>query len=400
MQNILSISELTGRIKGTLESNFDSIVIRGEISNYKAHSSGHKYFSLKDEGAQISCVIWRSAASKMNFSPENGMKVVAEGGISVFAPRGNYQINITNMKPDGLGELYLAYEKLKNDLEESGWFNHDLKKQIPNIPLKIGISTSPTGAAVRDIISTIKRRFNSAEIVFRPTIVQGSASSNDIVNAIKDLSEKKPDLIIIGRGGGSIEDLWAYNTYEVAESIFNCEIPIISGVGHETDFTIADFVSDIRAATPTAAAEIATPKTKDYLNDILISYNSYFKDKLSEKIKSVNEIIEQFTGERVKNSIKSRINYEVQKLDNLETLMQGNYALKFERIKNKLNSLNQTIFFSNPHRPLEKGYALLKKGDKIIGKSESIKSYKEFDILRLNETAKVKLAKVFPKEMF
>jgi exodeoxyribonuclease VII large subunit len=400
MNNILSISEITGKIKGTLERNFDDINIRGEISNYKAHTSGHRYFSLKDENAQISCVIWRSAAAGMTFRPENGMKVVAEGGITVFPPRGNYQINIRKMKPDGLGELYLAYEKLKKDLEEKGWFDLSTKQSLPFIPLNIGVSTSPTGAAVRDIISTIKRRFPAAEIIFRPTIVQGDASSKDIVNAITDLEAYNPDLIIIGRGGGSIEDLWAYNTYEVAQKIHDCDIPIISAVGHETDFTIADFVADLRAPTPTGAAEMATPKTEEYLFELLDQYQNFFSDKIKNKVDEFAEIIERFSGERVKNIIKSRINYEIQRSDNLEDKIKKSFKYNFNNLKAKLNNLENTIKLSDPKRPLQKGYALLKKGDQVIGKKESIKDFKEFEIHRLNETAQVKLKKVFPKEMF
>lgn len=400
MNNILSISEITGKIKGTLEQSFDDITIRGEISNYKAHSSGHRYFSLKDENAQISCVIWRSAAANMSFRPENGMKVVADGGITVFPPRGNYQINIRKMSPDGLGELYLAYEKLKKDLEEKGWFDSNAKKPLPLIPLKIGVSTSPTGAAVRDIISTINRRFPAAEVFFRPTVVQGEASSPDIVNAISDLEAYNPDVIIIGRGGGSIEDLWAYNTLEVAKKIHDCDIPIISAVGHETDFTIADFVADLRAPTPTGAAEIATPKTFEYLVEILDQYHNFFSDKIKNRIKEYSEIIERFTGDRVKNIIKNRINYEIQRSDNFEERIKKGFKYSFNNSKVKLNSLENTIKLSDPKRPLKKGYALLKKGDKVIGKKESIKDFKEFEIHRLNETAQVKLKKLFPKEMF
>lgn len=400
MNNILTISEITGKIKGTLEKNYDDITIRGEISNYKAHSSGHRYFSLKDENAQISCVVWRSTAAGLNFRPENGMKVIADGGITVFPPRGNYQINIRRMRPDGLGELYLAYEKLKNELEEKGWFDASRKRVIPQIPQKIGVSTSPTGAAVRDILSTIKRRLPSANIVFRPTVVQGAGSSLDIVKAIDELNSENPDVIIIGRGGGSIEDLWAYNTLEVAESIYKSKAPIISAVGHETDFTIADFVADLRAPTPTGAAEMSTSKTEEYLLEIIEQYKNFFDDRIKNKIKENKDTIERFTGERVKNILKSRINFEIQRADNLEDTIKKSFKFKFDKIKTHINNLESLIKLSDPKRPLQKGYALLKKGDKVIGSKESIKEFKDFEIHRLNETAQVKLKKVFPKEMF
>ncbi|TNE34377.1 exodeoxyribonuclease VII large subunit, partial [bacterium] len=265
--NTISISELTQKIKSTLETGFSQVEVVGEISNYTSASSGHKYLTLKDNNAQISCVMWKSRA--INFQIENGMKVFAKGSISVYPPRGSYQLDISSLRPQGIGDLYLAYEKLKKELFELGYFDVSTKKKLPILPQRIGVSTSPTGAAIKDIFSTIKRRIPFAEIYFYPVMVQGSGSENEIANAIIELDKLDLDVLIIGRGGGSIEDLWSYNTKVVADAIYNANTPIISGVGHETDNTIADLVADFRAPTPTGAAEIISINTKEIISQTL-----------------------------------------------------------------------------------------------------------------------------------
>ncbi|MCR4718595.1 MAG: exodeoxyribonuclease VII large subunit [Firmicutes bacterium] len=259
---IATVSQLNSYMKRLVEgqSALSDIWIKGEISNFKEHYSGHLYITLKDDGGVLKAVMFKSAASGLSFKPEDGMKVLARGRISVYEQGGTYQLYINEMTPDGVGELYIAYEKLKKRLAEEGLFDEAAKKPIPKYPEKIGVVTATTGAAVRDIINVITRRYPYCEIIIYPSLVQGAGAKENIVEAIEYFNEHNLcDTLIVGRGGGSIEDLWAFNEEEVARAIYASKIPIISAVGHETDFTIADFVADLRAPTPSAAAEIAVP---------------------------------------------------------------------------------------------------------------------------------------------
>ena len=259
----LTVTELNKYIKKIINSDpiLNNVLVKGEISNFKHHSSGHMYLTLKDESCKINCIIFREQALKLKFQASNGLKIIAKGYVSTFDRDGQYQIYINTMEPDGLGSLYLAYEQLKNKLYEEGLFDLGHKKKIPCFPLKIGVVTSPTGAAIRDIISVIKRRNKLVDVLVYPVLVQGENAASQIAAAIEQLNSPnwKVDTIIVGRGGGSIEELWAFNEEIVARSIYKSEIPVISAVGHETDFTIADLAADLRAPTPSAAAEIAVP---------------------------------------------------------------------------------------------------------------------------------------------
>ncbi|MEB3101437.1 exodeoxyribonuclease VII large subunit [Ferviditalea candida] len=265
MQNakrILTVKELTRYIKMKMELDpiLVDVWIRGELSNFTHHSSGHMYFTLKDEDSRIKCVMFASHNQRLPFLPKNGSKVLARGSLSVFERDGQYQLYVTQMQPDGIGSLYLAFEQLKQKLEREGLFSPHLKKPIPPFPKVIGVITSPTGAAVRDIMTTLQRRLPSVSILLFPVLVQGEQAASSIVRAIETMNRlKEADVLIVGRGGGSLEELWAFNEESVARSLFASEIPVISAVGHETDYTIADFVADLRAATPTAAAELAVP---------------------------------------------------------------------------------------------------------------------------------------------
>ena len=285
----LSVTALTKYIKYKLEgdTHLKQIYLKGEISNLTKHSRGHYYFSLKDENAQIKAIMFSSATKSLAFDPKDGDKVLAYGAISVYEPSGSYSIQIYQMEPDGIGALYLAYEKLKEELEEKGYFSQTRKKPIPKYPSAIGVITSPTGAAIRDIIHTIERRYPLTKLILYPALVQGEGAKDSISSQIKRANQDSlVDILIVGRGGGSIEDLWAFNERVVADAIYASKIPIISAVGHETDFTISDFVSDLRAPTPTAAAELATPD-KIVLMSLVESYqetlnnnlNKIFKDK-------------------------------------------------------------------------------------------------------------------------
>lgn len=390
--NIQSVTELTGNIKMLLEDNFISIAVKGEISNFKPHSSGHRYFNLKDENAVISCTMWKFRP--LTFIPKDGMKVTIIGNITVYAPRGNYQIEVTSMVPSGLGDLYLAYEELKRKLGEAGYFDNDIKKSIPKLPLHIGVSTSPTGAAVEDIKHTIERRFPLATVYFRPTLVQGVGAAEDIAKAIEELSKTPAEVLIIGRGGGSIEDLWAYNTEIVANAIYNCQIPIISAVGHETDFTIADFVSDLRAATPTAAAEIVTANTAEDLIYNLSKIPDNLKSKLELIINNYKKDINNYLTSYAFRSVKDKINTFKQLVDDYQSNIDQSINRTIQNNSKKVKYLNSHFTSLEPLAPLRKGFAILKNKGKIINQDESLSKLKEIEITRLDETATVKIIQV------
>ncbi|MBO5452396.1 MAG: exodeoxyribonuclease VII large subunit [Clostridia bacterium] len=271
-ENIVTVTQLNTYVKTLIEyvPQLNSVWVKGEISNFKHHSSGHMYLTLKDENSVIKAVMFRGNAYSLNFMPENGMKILAHGRVSVYERDGIYQLYIDKMEPDGVGALYIAYEQLKSKLEAEGLFDERYKKPIPKLPSRVGVITSPTGAAVRDIINVISRRCKMCDVVLYPVTVQGEGSAEKIAEAIEYFNKTKScDVIITGRGGGSIEDLWEFNKEITARAIFGSEIPVISAVGHETDFTIADFVADLRAPTPSAAAELAVPSLGDITNILI-----------------------------------------------------------------------------------------------------------------------------------
>ena len=264
-RKIWSVSELTARIRDTLAAQFSNLWVEGEVSNYRPAQSGHLYFTLKDEKAQVRCVCFRNQAIRLKFRPEDGLKLIVRGSIGVYEPRGEYQIYVEHIEPAGLGALQLAFEQLKKRLESEGLFDESRKKPLPVLPSRIGVVTSPRGAAVRDIIRILRRRFPGLHLLVYPVRVQGEGAAEDIVGALEFFNRKRPvDVILLARGGGSIEDLWAFNEESVARAIAACKIPIVTGVGHESDFTIADFVADVRASTPSAAAEIVVRSRQEF----------------------------------------------------------------------------------------------------------------------------------------
>ncbi len=264
-RKIWSVAELTSRISNVLSTQFSNLWVEGEVSNYRAATSGHLYFTLKDAKAQVKCVCFRGQAMRLKFRPEDGLKLIVRGSISVYEPRGEYQIYVEHIEPVGVGALQVAFEQLKKRLDAEGLFDEARKKPLPLLPGRIGVVTSPTGAAVRDIIRILRRRFHNAHLIVYPVRVQGDGAAQDIVAALKYLNRKQlVDVILLARGGGSIEDLWAFNEEAVARAIAASTIPIVSGVGHETDFTIADFVADVRASTPSAAAEIVVRSREEF----------------------------------------------------------------------------------------------------------------------------------------
>ncbi len=380
--NTISVSQLTQKIKTVLEGDFSRIEVTGEISNFTAASSGHKYFTLKDSNAQISGVMWRSTS--VSFPIENGMKVNVKGSISVYPPRGSYQLVVTSMRPQGVGDLYLAYEKLKQDLLELGYFSAENKKKWPLIPQRIGVSTSPTGAAIQDILSTLERRAPFAEIYLYPVMVQGNGSEKEIANAINELDKLELDVMIIGRGGGSIEDLWSYNTREVADAIHNAKTPIVAGVGHETDTTIADLVADHRAPTPTGAAEIVSINTIDIIRQTLdenqITMTSLINNSIYNFKKDLNSYFDRLKSSGIKNSVDLiKLN-----IDNSEKQLRRQMLLNLQNKKTQLQNFENVLTKMNPALPLEKGYAMIIKNDERVKSSDKLSKGDTIKIIRNN----------------
>ena len=345
-----TITALNKAIKNMFDEKreLNNIHLKGEISNFKHHTRGHLYFTLKDENSQLSAIMFAGNASKLKFEPNDGMKVLVAGKVSVYETSGTYQIYVNEMMEDGLGNLYLEFEKLKKKLEAEGLFKKEYKKPIPRYPTKIGIITAPTGAAIKDILSTIKRRFPIAETILFPSLVQGETAKDDIVRNIKLANTYPLDVIILGRGGGSIEDLWAFNEEIVARAIFASSIPIISGVGHEIDFTISDFVADLRAPTPTGAAELCVPNR----NDVIELFNQYN----IRLIKGINTIIN--TNLEKLNTLKN--SYVLKNPMSLYEKQEQNFDNLFERLiiainnnisKNneRLNTIKSSFIFKNPN---------------------------------------------------
>lgn len=395
-QKAFTVSELTEIIQVLLEDSIGYVTVTGEVSNYKHHQSGHRYFTLKDDKSQISCVMWKQVPLK--FQLKDGSKVIISGNLTVYPPRGNYQIECLSISELGLGDLFKKFEELKQKLQQNGYFDNSKKKPLPSLPLKIGVSTSPSGAGFQDIITTISRRFPLCEIFFRPTLVQGDGSAEDIANAIKELDKLKLDVIIIGRGGGSIEDLWSYNTEIVADAIYNAKTPIISAVGHETDFTIADFVADIRAATPTASAELVTQITINNLFEFISNSLSNLKSSISFNLQKRKDIIDNLMGVSGFKRFPDKILRFNQIIDDYQSRIDIN-IFKLLKKKNEQTEYISTLLKSmHPLAPLNKGFALLKHNSQTIPLNETLGNYIEIDIIRKSETALAHIISVKPKQ--
>lgn len=363
---MFTVSELTKKIKSTLEEEFSQVSVVGEISNFRAHVSGHWYFNLKDSDAVICCTMWRGFNNFVFFTPKNGMKIIINGKITVYPPRGNYQIEIRSMKPAGAGELQAAFEILKNKLFDEGLFDEKRKKEIPQIPCKIGIVTAIDGAAFQDMISVAERRFPLVELIVAPSRVQGSFAAREISAAIKQLNnETDADVIIIARGGGTIEDLWAFNEEIVARTIFDSRIPVISGVGHEIDFTIADFTADLRAPTPSAAMELATPSIQDFttfINNFSSNAFQIINDICTENKAKINNIINSYSFRIPSDLLRKNF----QKADILIYKMLQNIDKKVLLHQSKLSLLTKSIDSHEIQRQLKKGFVLVKQNSKFI----------------------------------
>lgn len=370
-EQIFTVSEITKSIKFILESTFEKVSIEGEISNFKAHSSGHWYFNLKDEGAVINCTMWKGINNYVFFSPEDGMKVIVTGRITVYPPRGSYQIDVRSMKPAGVGELQAAFERLKQKLFKEGLFDEQYKKEIPSFPKKIGLVTAAEGAAVKDMISVAERRFPLIELLIVSTKVQGAGAAENIVESIRKLNLLKDiDVIILARGGGSIEDLWAFNEEIVARAIFKSKIPIISGVGHEVDFTIADFVADLRAPTPSVAMELATPDIDELKSFIKESY-SLSCDIIERTLnKYRTEIEDQITSYAFRYPLEKIRKYS-QLIDMTSFKMLNEIDKKIINARNKIALLAKSIEINDLDKALKKGFAVIKQNLKFIPRKKN-----------------------------
>lgn len=398
-EKIFSVSELTRLIKIELENAFPSVWVEGEISNYHKHHSGHIYLTLKDEESQLRAVIWRSVAQKIPFEVENGLKVVCQGSVNVYEPRGEYQIIIEKVEPKGKGSLQLAFEQLKEKLNKEGLFDPEKKKKLPLLPKIIGVVTSPKGAAIVDIIKTLERRYTRLHMIIYPARVQGKGAAEEIVEGIQTLNSfPDMDVIIVGRGGGSIEDLWAFNEEIVARAIHESRIPIISAVGHEIDFTIADFVADIRASTPSAAAEMVIEKEEalfDRVENLLKRLEHRVRFVIQDYKQNVSELIHHHGFQ----NFKIRLMNLAQRIDELEmrsmnfikksqqelsgikssAVLNEERLIKFMmekigRLQSKWERLSSELHNLSPLNILKKGYTLCWKDgpDKLIRKIEDI----------------------------
>ena len=376
-ETVLTVSEITNSVKKLLESSFSELKIVGEISNFKAHFSGHWYFTLKDANAQISCTMWKGNNNRVFFTPQDGMKIVVDGKMSVYPPRGNYQIDVRKMTVAGEGELQAAFEKMKRRLSDEGLFDEELKKEIHEFPNKIGIVTAIDSAAFRDMVSVATRRFPLVELLIASSRVQGEGAAEEIARNIKLLDSRNDiDVIIVGRGGGSLEDLWAFNEEVVARAIFECRTPIISGVGHEIDFTIADFTSDLRAPTPTAAMELATPDQAEifgFINDFSYTSTNNIFSIINYNKESVESIISSY-GFRAYDSV---IKNKGQNLDNLIYRIQNNTEQLINKYKNVLDQNKNLLESHNVERILKKGFVLVKQDEDFILRAKNFDKEKE-----------------------
>lgn len=359
---VLSITELTKNIKSILEGNFPDVWVEGEVSNVVLPSSGHLYFTLKDENSQIKAVMFRSNLAFLQCRLEDGMKVVLRGYISVYEKRGEYQILVKELQPAGIGSLYVALEQLKQRLKKEGLFDLAHKKPIPIIPQRVGIITSPTGAAIRDILNIITRRFYNIEVIINPVRVQGEESPGEIIKAIKEFNQmaKKPDVLIVTRGGGSIEDLWTFNNEFVARAIFASQIPIISAVGHETDFTIADFVADLRAPTPSAAAELVV-KNKRELNETLNSLSIRLKNTINAQLDQFSVRLQRCQHSPVfLHPYQNILQFQQRVDDAINTLVLLNSHI-MEQKKTITQNLTDRLTTLSPLAILSRGYSITSK---------------------------------------
>lgn len=372
----ITVSDLNKYMKEKIAEDeyLNNILIKGEISNFKNHYTGHMYFTLKDEKSLIKCIMFKSYATKLTFMPKDGMKVMILGSVSVFERDGVYQIYARAMEEDGLGDLYTKYQELKKRLEQQGLFEEEHKMKIPMMPKVIGVLTSQTGSVIRDIINVSTRRNPNVYIRLLPVPVQGEGAAEKISNGIEYMNKNKlADVLILARGGGSLEDLWPFNEEIVAHSIYNSEIPIISAVGHETDFTIADFVADLRAPTPSAAAELAVPDIYEVKRKIE-TYQDRLRNSLIKKLELMNLRYEKCMSSSVFKEPLRKINDNYIKLDNCIKQIENSIKVKHEKEKTKYIELIAKLDALSPLKTLYRGYSITEKNNKVIKSKEELKT--------------------------
>ena len=385
--NPITVTDLNKYIKNKIDGDemLNNVLVKGEISNFKNHYTGHMYFTLKDENSLIKCVMFKSYTTHLSFMPKDGMKVMVLGSVAVFERDGVYQIYAKAMKEDGLGSLYTAYEELKKKLEQEGLFSESHKKKIPFMPKTIGVLTSNTGAVIRDIINVSTRRNPGVHIRLYPVPVQGPGAAEKIAEGIKFMNENKlADVLIIGRGGGSLEDLWPFNEEIVARAIYDSELPIISAVGHETDFTIADFVADLRAPTPSAAAELAVANIED-VRETLKLYNNRYKVALKKKIELMSLSYEKCMARPAYKNPTQKINEQYMVIDMKVKALQNSMMLKLKEAKTSFVKETAKLDSLSPLKTLTRGYS-------IVTKQESGKVIKSVDDLNSGEKVNLRLS--------
>lgn len=378
--DILTVAEVANLIKARLEENFYGISVIGEISNFTAHISGHWYFTIKDNDAQLSCTMWKSFNTRIR-KPANGDKVVLSGKVTMYVPRGTLQIDVRDLKPAGLGDLQIAFEKLKKKLSDEGLFDARFKKAIKKLPARIGVVTAAGGAALRDMINVARRRFPLVEIVLAHAKVQGDGAAEEIVSSIEELNKlDNIDTIIVGRGGGSLEDLWAFNEEIVARAIFASRIPVVTGIGHEIDFTIADFVSDLRAPTPSAAMELSTPNQNDIINYISDFCNKNEK-RVQERISLLHQKIDRQINSYSFRKPEGMINDKYQKLDNTFLRIQNFIDNRLNESGANLNLLTSALENLDHRNVLKRGFTITRQDNKYIARSSQLNTGKSLEII-------------------
>ena len=373
---VLSVAQLNGYIKSVVDNDYrlKNIFVCGEISNFTNHvRSGHFYMTIKDEKSAIKAVMFRSYAQRLKFMPENGMKVVVFGSVSVFERDGQYQLYIENMQPDGLGSLNLAFEQLKEKLSKEGLFAESLKKPIPKYPQRIGVVTSPTGAAVQDIKNVLSRRWPVAEVIIAPALVQGESAAPSVIRGVETLDEMGVDVIIVARGGGSIEDLWAFNDERLARVVAGIKTPLVSGVGHETDFTIIDFVADLRAPTPSAAAEVVTPDRYEESDKLLLMGNR-MRSNMQTKVNVSRQKLEYLKNSSVLISFASLLNEKRMLIDRYSDSMYNSVSRSYMLERQRLTAAASKMDAFNPFKVLSRGYSIAEGSNGVIKAVNDVKS--------------------------
>ncbi len=389
---ILSVTQINRYIsfKFKDDKKLSGVMIKGEISNFTAHRSGHFYFTLKDKESSIKAVMFKSHAVNVKFMPENGMNVIAMGNISVFERDGIYQVYVTDIVPDGIGSVYVASEQLKAKLQKEGIFDQSAKRPIPQMPVKIGVVTSKTGAALQDIINILSRRYPIGELVLVPALVQGEGAADSISKALIQAGKFDCDVIILARGGGSLEDLTPFNTEKVAYAVYNSSVPVISAVGHETDVTIADLAADLRAPTPSAAAEVVSV-SKEQLNGNLNYYNEKLKNLIRIKLNNAEASLERLTERLIRFSPQFKIENNIRKFDDLQKRLDFAFIKIISNYENKYISRISQMEALSPIKVLKRGYSLIYKNSNIISNISKLECGDIIEIKMSDGTVKAKI---------